>query len=67
MSKRQSDFIYRSEAEPHAARKVEILKKHPEIKDLMVYEPRTKYLVAATVILQVFKISFVRISKDGCC
>jgi hypothetical protein len=32
---------------------MEILKKHPEIKELMGPEPLTKYCVAATVLLQV--------------
>jgi len=48
------DFHFRTNEEPHAARKVAILKAHPEIKGLMGYEPRTKYIVAATVALQVF-------------
>jgi len=48
------DFIYSDVAEPHAARRQEILKAHPEIKDLMGPEWRTKYMVAGTVALQVF-------------
>lgn len=47
------DFIQGDEAEPHAKRRNEILKKHPEVKDLMGYEWRTKYIVAASVLLQV--------------
>jgi len=47
------DFVFSSGDEPHAARKVEILKKHPEVKDLFGYEWRTKYIVAATVSLQI--------------
>jgi sphingolipid delta-4 desaturase len=50
----ERDFIYTDRPEPHAARKHEILKKHPQIKELMTFEWRTKYLVAATVTLQVF-------------
>ena len=50
---RRTDFIYRDGPEPHAARKMAILEKHPDIKSLMVHEPRTKYLVFATVVLQV--------------
>jgi hypothetical protein len=53
MGKRPSDFIYRDGPEPHAERKVQILKKYPDIKALMVHEPRTKYLVLGTVLLQV--------------
>lgn len=39
--------------EPHASRKIEILKKYPEIKELMRAEPLTKWCVFATVALQV--------------
>jgi len=53
-SSRRKDFFYRTGPEPHAERKVKILEKHPEIKELMGYEPLTKYIVAATVALQVF-------------
>jgi len=48
------DFIWGKDEEPHAVRRTEILKQHPEIKDLMGFEWRTKYIVAATVLLQVF-------------
>jgi len=47
-------FIQSEEPEPHAARKAEIIKKHPEVRQLMGHEWRTKYIVAATVSLQVF-------------
>lgn len=47
------DFIRSDEAEPHAARKAEIIKKYPEIRKLMGHEWRTKYIIAATVALQV--------------
>lgn len=49
-----TDFFYSKEAEPHGIRKAEILKAHPEITKLMTPEWRTKYIVAATVALQVF-------------
>jgi len=51
---RRTDFVYRDQAEPHASRKVEILKAHPEIKELFGPEPLTKYCVAGTVALQIF-------------
>lgn len=50
----QTDFIYGAQEEPHATRKTAILKAHPEITKLMGPEWRTKYIVAATVALQVF-------------
>jgi len=49
-----TDFIHSAEDEPHAKRKAIILKAHPEITKLMGPEWRTKYIVAATVALQVF-------------
>jgi len=50
----ESNFVMSDEDEPHAARRMEILKKHPEIKTLMAPEWRTKYIVLATVVLQIF-------------
>jgi sphingolipid delta-4 desaturase len=47
------NFIYSSQKEPHAARKTVILEKHPEIKALMRPEPLTKWVVFATIALQV--------------
>jgi len=52
------DFLWDKEGEPHAIRRGEILKKHPEIKELMGFEWRTKYIVAATVALQIFMAWF---------
>jgi len=51
---KQRDFFYSDTDEPHVLRRGEILKKHPEIKSLMGYEWKTKYIVAGTVALQVF-------------
>jgi len=48
------DFILSSEAEPHAIRRGDILAQHPEIKKLMGFEWRTKYIVTATLALQIF-------------
>jgi len=48
------DFFFSATDEPHVTRRAEILKSHPEIKRLMGHEPRTKYIVAATVSLQIF-------------
>jgi len=51
---RRTDFFYSDQEEPHATRKREILEKHPEIKELMGFEPLTKYMVMGTVALQLF-------------
>eukprot|EP00051_Salpingoeca_urceolata_P033387 m.20490 g.20490 ORF g.20490 m.20490 type:complete len:355 (+) comp6178_c1_seq1:152-1216(+) len=48
----KSEFIWSSKDEPHAARRREILSKHPEIKQLFGPEPLTKYIVLAVVALQ---------------
>eukprot|EP00931_Biecheleriopsis_adriatica_P078764 TRINITY_DN52180_c0_g1_i1.p2 TRINITY_DN52180_c0_g1~~TRINITY_DN52180_c0_g1_i1.p2 ORF type:complete len:352 (+),score=53.31 TRINITY_DN52180_c0_g1_i1:53-1057(+) len=48
------DYFFSATDEPHVTRRAEILKKHPEIKKLMGPEWRTKYLIAATVALQIF-------------
>lgn len=48
------DFIFGEQEEPHAKRKAQILKAHPEITKLMGHEWRTKYIAGATVALQVF-------------
>jgi sphingolipid delta-4 desaturase len=53
---RPTDFFHGDEKEPHALRRGEILKKHPEVKQLMTYEWRTKYLVLGSVSLQMFMV-----------
>jgi len=50
----RTDFYWSQDEEPHAKRRGIILKAHPEIKELFGFEWRTKYIVAATVALQVF-------------
>jgi len=59
-NKRPNDFFARQEEEPHAERKKKILQDHPEIKELFGPEPMTKYLVVATVALQVYMAYLVR-------
>lgn len=44
------DWIY--EEEPHTARRKEILRKYPEIKKLMGYDPSIAYIVTAEIIAQ---------------
>lgn len=51
---RQRDFLHSEAEEPHAARRRAILERYPEIKLLMKPEPLTKWIVLATVALQVF-------------
>jgi sphingolipid delta-4 desaturase len=54
------DYIVGAKYEPHAKRKEEILKKHPEIKELFGYDPLTKYQVLFWVFAQFFVAYFVR-------
>jgi len=48
----EADFTWMANEEPHRSRRTEILRKYPEIKKLYGHEWRTRYMVAATVILQ---------------
>ncbi|XP_054712564.1 sphingolipid delta(4)-desaturase DES1-like [Uloborus diversus] len=48
----RSDFEWVYTDEPHATRRKEILKKHPEIKGLMGHDPVFKYIVTAMVLVQ---------------
>jgi len=57
---RREDFHFRKEEEPHQIRKEAIIKAHPEVTKLMGHEWRTKYIVLATVALQVGMAFLVR-------
>ncbi|XP_023931383.1 putative sphingolipid delta(4)-desaturase/C4-monooxygenase, partial [Lingula anatina] len=46
--------------EPHTSRRSEILRKHPEIKRLMGYDPFIAYVLAFEVSLQLFMAWCVR-------
>jgi len=50
----KTEFTWSETDEPHATRRKLILAKHPEIKELFTYEPRTFLLVAAIFISQCF-------------
>lgn len=51
---RRLQFIECEHEEPHSARRRAILARYPEIKQLMKPESWTKYMVAATVCMQIF-------------
>lgn len=46
-----NDFIHSATDEPHASRRKEMIKKYPEIKELMGHEWRTKYIVLVVMAL----------------
>lgn len=51
------EWVY--DEEPHSIRRKEILKKHPEIKQLMGYESNIAYIVTAEVIAQLVMCYFL--------
>ncbi len=48
----ERDFTWSAEPEPHAARRREMLRKYPQIKELYGPCPRTKYVCSALVAAQ---------------
>lgn len=50
----ERDFEWSKTSEPHKPRNKRILAEFPEIKELMGYDPNTKYKIFAAVALQVF-------------
>lgn len=49
-----TEFYWLHNEQPHAQRRLDMLKKYPEIKLLMKHEPITKYIVFLEVALQLF-------------
>jgi sphingolipid delta-4 desaturase len=54
------DYTYSEEAEPHIQRTKEILKKYPQIKDLMGRNQNTIYFIIGIVGLQILMSFFVK-------
>jgi len=50
----KNDFLYVTHEEPHAFRRKRILEKYKEVKKLMKPELRTKYIVIASVCIQLY-------------
>lgn len=48
------DYTWFNNEEPHRARRLEILSKYPEIKQLYGHEPKTKYIAAFTALIQIY-------------
>ncbi|KAK4320615.1 hypothetical protein Pmani_008533 [Petrolisthes manimaculis] len=56
----RADFEWSYTAEPHASRRKEILKKHPEVKQLFGHDVRLKWWVASLVTFQLASLFLVR-------
>ncbi|THD25983.1 Sphingolipid delta-4 desaturase [Fasciola hepatica] len=56
----RTDFEWSYTEEPHATRRKEILKKYPEIKQLMGPDPQLKWKVITLVLFQIATLHFVR-------
>ncbi|KAG1658473.1 Sphingolipid delta(4)-desaturase DES1 [Nymphon striatum] len=56
----RTDFEWVYTEEPHATRRKEILKKYPEIKSLMGYDPMLKYIVTLMVVIQFISMYFIQ-------
>uniref|UniRef100_A0A914XSU7 sphingolipid 4-desaturase n=1 Tax=Panagrolaimus superbus TaxID=310955 RepID=A0A914XSU7_9BILA len=58
-----TDFIWTYTEQPHSDRRREIVKKYPEIKKLFGVDPSLKYVVSASVILQIIAAFLLRDSS----
>jgi sphingolipid delta-4 desaturase len=47
------DFIWTESDEPHAERRTQIMKAHPEVKDLFGHTWETKYIVILLLTVQI--------------
>jgi len=56
----RKDFVWDERDEPHLRRKVEILKKYPEIKELFGPDPTTKWYCLLFVTLQLITCYYVK-------
>lgn len=55
-----NEFYWTNEHEPHGLRRKEILAKHPEVKQLVGHEPKTKWLVLMVVGFQLSMAYYLR-------
>lgn len=56
----RTDFEWVYTDEPHATRRKEILRKYPEIKKLMGYDPNFKWVVLLMVLAQLISFYFIQ-------
>lgn len=55
-----NDFIWSMTDEPHASRRKEMIKSHPELKELMGHEPLTKYIVLVVMAVHLGTAYYLR-------
>ncbi|GAB6031708.1 hypothetical protein CHUAL_009457 [Chamberlinius hualienensis] len=56
----RSDFEWVYTEEPHASRRKEILKKYPQVRELMGHDPRLQMAVLGMVLLQFISLYLIR-------
>jgi sphingolipid delta-4 desaturase len=54
LDEKLTEFYWLHNEQPHAQRRLDMLKKYPEIKTLMKHEPITKYIILVEVAVQMF-------------
>ena len=59
MTKPAEDFYWVEDREPHFDRRKEILKAHPEVKELIGTDPKLKYVTVALVLIQLTVAVFI--------
>ena len=55
----QEEFYWSESHEPHLQRRKEILKKHPEVRELYGIDPKLKYKITSLVLIQLVIAPFV--------
>ncbi|ANB13675.1 sphingolipid delta-4 desaturase [Sugiyamaella lignohabitans] len=58
--RRENEFLFTYQEEPHRSRRMEIIKAHPEVTKLVGHEPLTKWIVVGVVALQFSTAWFMR-------
>jgi sphingolipid delta-4 desaturase len=56
----KTDFEWSYDDEPHKSRRIEILKKYPEIEQLFGPDPNLKWICMALVLVQIASLYFLQ-------
>jgi sphingolipid delta-4 desaturase len=65
LSKPLDDFVWFTNDEPHASRRVAMLAKYPQIRDLYGYDPNSKWKVLLSVSLQLITAFLIASNNVG--